>query len=326
VHVKIAITDVFPAHWHPLVEAAAPAEWHYELAVDGDLDKRMEMVRDADAVLCGSAPPTSEMFAAAKQLRFVQKLGAGFDNIDVELLKSRDIGVARLAGNNAVAVAEHTVLLMLATLRRLPYIDSRLRAGDWGKQLARAGNRELRGKVVGLVGLGQIGRQVVRRLAGFEVNTIYYDVNRASPADEAELGVEYVSLDDLVRMSDIVSLHLPLFPETRELINADLLSRFKPGAVLVNCARGELVDEAALVAALRSGQLSGAGLDCFADESAGGSQAFWELTNTVLTGHHAGVSEENFATMMERAFSNTQSYLAGEPLPAADVIWVPDHP
>lgn len=319
---KVAITDLFPESWHPHVEAAVPAGWEYELAPEQSLETRSRMVLDADAVFCGSATPTPEMIAAASRLRFVQKLGAGFDNLDVELCKKKGIAVARLQGNNAVAVAEHAVMLMLAVYRGVLASDRRARTGGWGKDVARGRNREIRGKTVGIVGFGQIGRAVARRIVGFEASVVYHDVRRA-PELETELGAEPVELDDLFRRSDIVTLHVPAFPETRGLVTRERLALMRPGGVLINCGRGDLVDEPALLDALRGGHLFGAGLDCFAKEGPGGSEAFWELENVVLSPHVAGVSNENFETMMSRAFANARRYLAGEGLPETDVVWMP---
>jgi phosphoglycerate dehydrogenase-like enzyme len=321
---KVAITDVFPEYWHPRVAAAAPEGWTYTLADSLDLELRASLVESADVVFCGSATPTDSMLRSAPNLRFVQKLGAGFDNINVDLCRELGIGLARLTGNNAVAVAELTIMLMLAVYRQLLKLDRQVRGGGWGKQVARNGNREIRGKVVGVVGLGRIGRAVARRLHAFEAHLIYYDPQPAPPALVTELGLEYADLDELLVRSDIVTLHLPVLPETRQVIDRRRIDAMKPGAVLINCGRGELVEEAALVDALRRGHLAGAGIDCPAEERGGSTAAFWEFENVVLTPHVAGVSEDNFTTMMERAFANAAAYLAGSPLPPEDVIWVPE--
>lgn len=323
-HPRVAITDLFPDYWHPRVGAAAPDGWAYGLATSLDLEERAALVESADVLFCGSATPNDAMLRNAPRLRFVQKLGAGFDNINVELCKELGIGIARLNGNNAVAVAEHTIMLMLAVYRQLLRLDSQVRGGGWGKQVARNGNREIRGKVVGIVGLGRIGRAVATRLHAFEARIVYYDPNPAPPELAEELGLESVELDELLARSDIVTLHLPVFPETRQIIDRARLDSMKPGAVLINCGRGELVEESALVDALARGHLSGAGIDCPAVEKAGSTEAFWGMDNVVLTPHVAGVSEDNFTTMMQRAFANAAAFLDGEPLPADDVIWVPE--
>ena len=193
-----------------------------------------------------AAPVTAEILSAATRLRFIQKLGAGVDKIDLKMCSEKGIAVARLAGGNAIPVAEHTLLLILATLRRLPMVDRRTRAGEWLKEESRGVNRQLHGKRVGLVGLGAIGKALVKLLKGFETDIVYFDPG-VSPADvEQKLGVRHLPLDELLATSDIVSLHLPLLPETAGLISKERIDRMKRGAVLINCARGGLVDEAAL--------------------------------------------------------------------------------
>jgi phosphoglycerate dehydrogenase-like enzyme len=321
--VKVAITDLFPDHWRSSIDAVVPPGWNPVVAQGATAEERARLVMGAEILFSGSAAPTDEMIRDAPALRFLQKLGAGYDNVNLDLCRERGITVARLNGNNSVAVAEHTVLLMLSVLRRLPYIDARVRQGEWSKQLARSNNRELRGKTVGLLGFGRIGREVASRLAGFEVSVVYHDPVPARPEDEQRLGVAPVALDELIGQSDIVCLHLPLTAQSRHLLSADRIAAMKPGAILVNCSRGELVDEAALVNALESGHLGGAGLDCVTDERAGGPGPLANFDNVTLTCHIAGVSEENFVSMMARAFSNAVAFAEGRPLPADDVVLIP---
>lgn len=321
--IRVALTDVFPEVLYPVIAAAAPADWTFEVATEASEANRMRMISDADFLFCGGAVTTDEMLRRASRLRLVQKTGAGFNNINVELCKQLGIGLANLAGNNAPTVAEHTVLLMLAVYRHLTELDRRLRAGGWAREETRAIHRELRGKVVGLIGLGHIGQNVARRVRAFEAQVIYYDIRRQPPQVESELGAKYAALEDVIRRADIVSLHVPIFPETERMINAERIAMMKPDAVLINCARGALVDEQALVAALRAGHLYGAGLDCVAQEWENGTRAYWDLPNVVLSPHIAGSSVENFTSMMQRCFANARRYLAGDPLPASDLIYMP---
>ena len=321
--IKVGFTDMFPEALHPTIAAALPDGWIYEVTAAPTEEAITKVARESDILLFGGALFTDATLEAARRLRFIQKLGAGYNTLNMDLLKARGITVARLAGNNAVTVAEHAILLMLAVYRHLADADRSVRAGDWYKEEARALNREIRGKTVGVVGMGAIGRSVAARLRAFEAGVIYYDVRRAEPELEAALGIEYVALEDLLRRADIVTLHIPLFPETEGLINRERLGLMKHDAVLINCARGDIVDEPALVEALREGRLYGAGLDCFAHEREGGSAPFWGLRNVVLSPHIAGASLENFDSMIERAFSNAQKFVDGQPLPEVDLIWAP---
>ena len=283
---------------------------------------RAAVLRDADIAFVMAAPIPKELLAAANRLRFIQKLGAGVDRIDLDVCRRRGIGVARLHAGNSIPVAEHTILLMLAVYRQLPQIDARTRAGIWSKEDARGMHRQLQHKTVGLVGFGAIGRQVAQRLRGFEVKILYYDPLRAPPDVEQSLGVSYADLDALLRQADIVSLHLPLLPQTAGIINAERIGAMKPGAVLINCARGGLVDEAALTKALRDGHLSGAGIDAFSTEPPVGSPLL-TLDNTVVTSHLAGATLDNFAGVVARAVDNVQAVLRGDALPSADVAVAP---
>jgi phosphoglycerate dehydrogenase-like enzyme len=256
-------------------------------------------------------------------VRFIQKLGAGVDRIDLKMCEERGIGVARLAGGNAIPVAEHALLLILATLRRLPTNDRRTRAGDWLKEESRGVNRQLHGKRVGLVGLGAIGKALAELLKGFEVEIVYYDPFPPSADIEEKLGVRGVSLDELLATSDIVSLHLPLMPSTANLISKEKIARMKPGAVLINSARGGLVDEAALAEALTDGRLFGAGIDAFAKEPPVGSPLLALTEQTVVTPHFAGATIDNFSSVIAGAVRNARQYLDNGTIPAADAVFVP---
>lgn len=321
--VHVALTDVLPDSWHPKVAEAVPEAWTYELAPDTSLETRQRMVERADIVFAGIGVPTTEMLRDAPRLRFLQKWGAGYDNVDLEMCRARQIGVARLPGNNAVTVAEHTLLLMLAVYRHLVELDRWVRDGNWSKERARQKNRELRRKTVGLIGFGQIGRRVAERLVGFDVDLLYYDAVRAPAELEQQVRATFVKLDDLLARADVVSLHCPLTSETRHLIDRPRIAMMKPGSIIINTARGEIIDEAALAEALRTGHLGGAGLDAVVNERPGGASIFHDVDNVVLTPHIAGESIDNFSAKMERAFANAQLYVQGKPLPESDIVWVP---
>ena len=320
--VNLAILDVFHPQIKAAIAAAIPSEWTAHFLEENSLAARAKLIRDADIVFVMAAPMPKELLAEARRLRLIQKLGAGLDKIDVDFCEARGIGVARLQAGNAIPVAEHTILLMLATYRQLPQIDRRTRAGNWNKEDARGTHRSLQHKTVGLVGFGAIGKEVAKRLRGFNVNILYYDPVRASADVESELGVSYSDLDALVREADIVSLHLPLLPQTRNIIDAKRIAAMKHGAALINCARGGLVDEAALAEALKTGRLMGAGIDAFSQEPPVGNPLL-ELDNTVVTPHLAGATLDNIATVVARSVDNAKAALRGAPLPSDDVAVAP---
>jgi len=242
----------------------------------------LPLVGDIDAWIVRSATRvTRRLIEAAPRLRWVARAGAGLDNIDVGAARERGISVLNVPGANSVAVAELVMGLLLALFRQIPAADASLRRGAWEKSKLKG--RELRGKTIGIVGVGRIGRAVAQRARAFEMTCIGHDP-LVSAADARAAGVELLPLGDLLPRADILTLHVPVTPETRGLIGPGEIARMKRGAVLVNAARGGLVDEAALHSALVSGALSGAALDVFAQEPPGGSPLL-SLPNVVSTPH-----------------------------------------
>ena len=249
-------------------------------------DALVPLVREIDAwIVRGATKVTRRLIEGAPRLRWVARAGAGLDNIDVVAAKERGIAVLNVPGANAVAVAELVFGLLLGLLRKIPAADASLRRGEWEK--SRFQGRELRGKTLGIVGLGKIGRAVAKRAQAFEMTCVGHDP-LVPEADARALGVEPLSLDTLLVRADIVTLHAPMMAETKGLFGAAQFARMPKGAILVNAARGGLVDEAALVAALRSGQLGGAALDVFGEEP----PSDWTLVNlpNVVATPHVGAA------------------------------------
>jgi D-3-phosphoglycerate dehydrogenase len=252
-------------------------------------DELVPLVANIDAwVVRGATKVTRRLLDAAPQLRWVARAGAGLDNIDVAAASEKGIGVLNVPGANAIAVAELVFGLLLGLFRQIPAADAAMRRGEWEK--SRWSGRELRGKTLGIVGLGKIGGAVARRAKAFEMEVIGVDPI-VSAADARAMGVEPVTFDEIFPRADILSLHAPMLPETKGMIGATELARMPRGAVLVNAARGALVDEAALVEALRSGQLAGAALDVYAEEPPKGSPLL-SLPNVVLTPHIGAATVE----------------------------------
>ncbi|MFL6141738.1 MAG: phosphoglycerate dehydrogenase [Labedaea sp.] len=251
--------------------------------VDGtDRPALLAAVADADALLVRSATKVdAEVLAASDRLKVVARAGVGLDNVDVPPATERGVLVVNAPTSNIVSAAEHAVALLLAVARRVPAADASLRGGEW-KRSSFSGV-ELAGKVVGVVGLGKIGQLFAQRLAAFGTELIAYDPYVA-PARAAQLGIELVTLDELLERADIISIHLPKTPETKGLIGAAALGKTKPGVLIVNAARGGLIDEQALADAVRSGHVGGAGIDVFVTEPTTASPLF-ELPNVVVTPH-----------------------------------------
>ncbi len=255
-------------------------------------------------------PITAAHVAAAPQLALIQKIGVGVNTIDLDAARDAGVAVCNMPGTNSRAVAEMTLALMLAALRRLPWLDSRTRAGaGWLLDpAAQDGFGEVGGRIVGLVGFGAVPALLAPVLAAMGAQVIYC----ARSAKDVPYG--YRTLDALLQEADVVSLHLPLTPDTERLLDARRIARMKPGAVLVNTARGALVDEAALAAALRSGHLRGAGLDVFAEEPPPADHHLFELPNVVLAPHLAWLTPETLSRSLMVAVENCRRLAAGEDL------------
>jgi phosphoglycerate dehydrogenase-like enzyme len=254
-------------------------------------------------------PCTAEMIATAPNLRLIQKIGVGVNTIDLAAAKARNIAVCNLPGTNARAVAELTLALMLAVLRRLPRFDAAMRRGVWLDPELQDGIGELADRTVGLVGYGAIPRLLAPVLVALGCHVTY---TSRSPQPDA-LGA-WCSLDALLAESDVISLHLPLTDSTANLIDRAAFARMKPGAALINTARGGLVDQVALTEALTNGRLAGAGLDVFVHEPHDASQALFGLPNVVLTPHIAWLTTGTFDRSFALAVENCRRLATGEAL------------
>lgn len=255
----------------------------------------------------------ARLLSIVPRVRFVQRVGVGYDNLDLEALQAAGVVAAYTPGANAVAVAEHTILLMLALLKRLTAAESATRQGGWPTmELFQAGLGDLAGTTVGLVGFGNTARAVAQRLVPFGSRLQYTSHHAMDPATEQQFGVRYASLEDLLASSTIVSLHVPLTGATRRLIGEAELAKMPAGAFLVNTSRGEVIDEAALRHAIESGKLGGAALDVLYNEGAGGNP-FADLPQVIVTPHIAGGSRAAVERALQMALANVARYLRGEP-------------
>jgi D-3-phosphoglycerate dehydrogenase len=266
---------------------------------------------------------TADLIARAPQLKLIQKWGIGVDKIDLEAARRGGVTVAITAGATSIPVSEHTLMLMLATSRRLPLAHRSLQEGKWIATELRTVCSMLDGKTVGLFGFGNIARFVAKRLSGFDVKILYHSRRRVAPEIESQFRAEYVDFDTLLAQSDLLSLHAPLATETRQLFNRVTFNKMKRGAILINTARGELIDEADLIDALRTGQLSGAGLDTFSGEPPSASNPLFHMDQVVATPHSAGGVFDNVPHIVGHMFRNIKQFHQSQPLDAADIIVAP---
>ena len=246
----------------------------------------------------------ADIIAGANRLKFIQQPSVGYQHIDVDACRRAGIGVANCAGANTIAVAEHTVMAALCLLKKTVAATTSTRRGEWRQMELRP--VELSGKTWSLVGMGRIGRAVAERIRPFGVRALYHDINRLDARLESELGLTYGGIDELLGGADILSLHCPLTEATRGLLSAKTLAVMKQGAIIINVARGEIIDEEALAKALEEGRLGGAALDVFTEEPPREKSPLFGVKgeNLLLTPHVAGVTTESQLRIMAMTMDN----------------------
>ena len=308
----ILLTNHYSGAPIDIVTSALPADFTFSMLEEPTAGCLAESIADADYLLAGGRVRIDEnALSHAAKLKMIQRSGVGLDSIDLEALKRRGIPLYVNRGVNSQSVAEHALLLMLACLRRLTEIHGNTVAGIWKKQEQGVQTFELHGKTVGLVGMGSIARKVAGLLKPFGVHVLYFDPFRPDEKMEHELAIEYREIETLLAESDVVSLHCPLTAGNHHLLNETAISRMKRGAVLVNTARGGLVDSIALHAALQDGQLSFAALDVHETEPIPADYALKSLSNVILTPHVAGVTADSFHAMISEAMRNIELFEKG---------------
>lgn len=280
-------------------------------------------IDDFAAVVCGApyiVPRALGLPAGvlenADAVRLVHQWGTGIDKIPLAVARAKGVTVARSPGVNAPTVADLTVGMMIAALRRIPQHHKNTLAGKWVVNTLVPGARDLNGLTVGLIGFGAIGQLVARRLSGFDCDVIYYRPSGAMNTPNAR----YAEIDKILASSDIVSLHMPLTDASRHMIGAGQLAVMKPGAVLVNTARGGIIDEAALIVALRDGPLGSAALDVFADEPVKPDNPLLGMDNVVALPHIGGHTEDNLARMVSHWAGNIRAFHGGHQIDPACIV------
>jgi phosphoglycerate dehydrogenase-like enzyme len=261
----------------------------------------------------GDGTMDDAFYKSAPKLKLVQLLSAGYDRCDIEAARRAGVPICNNGGANSTAVSEHALLLMLAVSRRIVWQHTNVAAGRWrGNNVDDVKLYELRGRKLGIVGLGTIGKKTARLAKAFGMDVQYYDTKRLTEEEADTLGVRFALFEEVLRSSDIVSLHVPLGPETRHMMGAEQFRMMKPSAYLVNTCRGPVVDEVAMIEALSNGTIAGAGLDVFDQEPPPPNNPLFGLPNVILTAHLAGPTYDNQFTRFRNAFDNCQRVLRGE--------------
>ncbi|HEX2942983.1 MAG TPA: 2-hydroxyacid dehydrogenase [Rhodopila sp.] len=252
-------------------------------------------------------------YRSAPKLKLVQLLSAGYDRCDIEAARRAGVPICNNGGANSTAVAEHAILLMLAACRRLVWQHDNVASGRWrGNNVNDVKLFELKGRTLGIVGLGTIGKKTARLAQAFGMDVQYYDVVRLSEEQADALDVRFALFEEVLRTSDIVSLHVPLSQETRHMMGAAQFRMMKPTAYLINTCRGPVVDERAMIEALSNGTIAGAGLDVFDQEPPPADNPLFTLPNVTLSAHFAGPTWDNQYTRFRNAFDNCQRVIRGE--------------
>jgi phosphoglycerate dehydrogenase-like enzyme len=255
----------------------------------------------------------ASFYRAAPNLKLVQLLSAGYDAVDIEAARAAGVPVCNNGGANAISVAEHAIMLMLTVSRRVIWQHASVRAGRWRGNGPAPTMYELYDKTLGIIGLGTIGKKVARLARAFGMRIVYFDVRRLTEDEEDAIGVKFRLLRELLRVSDFISLNVPLNDSTRHLIGAGELALMKPTVILVNTSRGPVIDEKALHQTLSAGKIFGAGLDVFDQEPPPANNPLLQLDNVVLTAHFAGPTSDNHVARFRNAFDNIQRMVRGAP-------------
>lgn len=311
---KILHTSRYTGTPWEILKSVIPDSFTVETLEEPTYECLLRQCTDADYLLVSGRLPIDEgVLSAAKQLKMIQRTGVGTEMIDLEAIKKHGIPVYVNKGVNARSVAEHTLTLMLCCLKNIPQIDRNVKQGVWKKQQTGVTCNELYGKTVGLVGIGAIGRQVTCYLNAFGAKVLYTDVFRAAPEIEEQLSLTYISsFEELLPQVDILSFHCPLTPENKEILNAETIKLMNDGAMVVNTARGKLIDPLALYEALSNGKLRMAALDVHDEEPIPQEFTLTKLDNVILTPHIGGLSYEAFHQMMHDAMVNIADFERGE--------------
>ena len=320
---RVLLIDPLPSPVVERLRPSFPASVDFDAVPTSSEEDLAQYGAEAEILLVIHRKVDARLLSFVPRVRLVQRVGVGYDNLDLDALQAAGVVAAYTPGANAAAVAEHTILLMLALLKRFVAAESAVRQGGWPTmELFQAGVGDLANATVGLVGFGNTGRAVAERLLPFGSRLLYMARHAVDATIEQQFGMRYASLDDLLASSTIVSLHLPLTEATLGLIGEAELAKMPAGAFLINTSRGEILDEAALRRALVSGKLGGAALDVLRDERPGGNP-FADLPQVIVTPHMAGGSRAAVARALQMAMANVARFLRGEspldliPLPSA---------
>lgn len=309
----ILMTNNYDPEPLKIIRSAVPSGFELICPESSERKELLDKAHYADYFLVsGRQKIDRELIGKAVRLKMIQRTGVGTDMIDIGYTLEKGIPVYVNKGVNAHSVAEHTLLLMLASLRRLTSLDHELKSGIWKKQSNGIRTNELRHKTLGLIGMGKIGQEVAALLKPFNCRILYYDMVRLDAETENALAIEYSDINTLFIESRLISLHCPLTDDTRCIINKKSIALMRDDAVLINTARGGLVDQAALYDALANNKIGAAALDVYMDEPVTANEKLLTLENVITTPHIGGITKESFFEMMHKAMDNIRLFSEGK--------------
>ncbi|MBS7525395.1 2-hydroxyacid dehydrogenase [Fusibacter paucivorans] len=306
---KIALIGIFPSGTYEMFDEMIPKDL-FEIEII-DTQEKYEALTDAEIMVLRLFKITKADIERNQNLKLIQKWGAGYDTVDIEAAGKQGVYVANSPGANAYAVSEIAILQILAVYRNLIIQDEAMRKGEWTKTVYVDRSYCILNKVVGLVGCGNIGKDVAKRVQAFGATVQYYDMYRMSQEEEAKLGMTYVEMDELFKTSDIISLHLPLNEHTKHIVNRDKLALMKNTAIIINTSRGGIIKEDDLIEALEKNQILGAGLDCIENEPVQASDPILSAPNVTLTPHIGGTSADLLVHMVPLMVNNIIAFGRG---------------
>ena len=318
----VFFTNLDPELRQVVVDKALPGMDVTAAPADMDDEEKIELVRDADFIMLFPGMISDRVLQAAKKCKLLQLLSAGYDEMNLPLAGHLGIAVANNGGANRVAVAEHTMMLMIACHRRMMSYANNVKAGLWKREQNRKIDVfELEGKTLGIIGMGNIGQQVAKRSRSFDMELQYFDkYHPLPPTQEDALGLQAVTVEELLKTSDVVTLHVPLTKETYGMIGQEELSLMKPSAVIINTSRGGVINEPALAQALTAGTIAAAGLDVMEHDPPDPNDPLLKLENLIITPHTAGPTLESIPKRAANSFENIQRVWNGEP-----PMWQPEY-
>ena len=317
----VAILDIYPPRYLDVIKRHLPEDFDLRMIKTFDPVEIQAAIADVEYIFVGGELRVDDdLLKKAPKLKLLLKRGVGYDKIDVPAANKRGVTVCITPVYDAsISVAEHTIALLMGVLRQLGHMENLVKKGGWRREIILP-TYQLHGKTVGCMGMGAIAREVVKRLKPFGVNIRYFDVFRQRPEVEKELGITYVaSSDEVFAGADIVTMHTPLTPETRNSAGKKQFTSMNHNGVFINCSRGEVVDEPALIEVLRSGHLAGAGLDVMAKEPPQKDNALLTMENVLLSPHWAVGDVDTIISQINHAFNNIRRYMKGEAIPNGDI-------